>query len=81
MPPKTGPSTRKVSDSKQSLFKSTSSATVSVNQSFMSQSLKPIDLKVQLKKHRRAQRKEKGSNVGEIKNMEKTLMRMAIARK
>jgi hypothetical protein len=80
MPPKTGPN-RKASDSKHSLFKSVSSAQVSVNQSLVAHSQKPIDLKVKLKKTKKQSQPNSKSNVSEVKNMEKTLMRMAIARK
>lgn len=42
MPPRNDCSTSKVFKSKNTLFKSTSSHSISMNQSFMSQSLKPI---------------------------------------
>ena len=45
MPPRADYATSKVFRSKNTLFKSTSSQNISMSQSFMTQSFKPVELK------------------------------------
>jgi hypothetical protein len=64
MPPRSGLSTCKISDSKKTLFKSTFSgnANTSISQSLMTQSLKQLDLKAKVNKNVRLE-KENINNV------------------